>query len=170
MNVSIQPKTILYEKRAFVAEITLDRPGSKNAIPPGMIADLSDIYRDLCEDSDMRVVVIKGEGDHAFSGRADTGLPGAGSIDEIERFSAASIVAMIEIPTLAAINGDAIGQGLELALACDLRICSDSARFVMHQVIRGEIPWDGGTQRLARLVGRGKALEIILLVERIDAK
>jgi len=78
-------------------------------------------------------------------------------------------VGAFPIPTIAAINGDAFGQWLELALACDIRISAEDARFSMPQVTYGEIPWDGGTQRLARLVGRGKALEMILTGEVIDA-
>jgi enoyl-CoA hydratase/carnithine racemase len=84
-------------------------------------------------------------------------------------FSAAAIIAAIDRPVIAAINGVALGQGLELALACDLRVCSRTASFGMPQLTSGEMPWDGGTQRLSRLVGRGKALELILLGETIDA-
>jgi len=87
----------------------------------------------------------------------------------IEELSIASVVGAFPLPTIAAINGDAFGQWLELALACDIRISAEDARFSMPQVTYGEIPWDGGTQRLARLVGRGKALEMILTGEVIDA-
>ena len=80
-----------------------------------------------------------------------------------------SIVDLI-IPSIAAINGDAIGIGLELALACDLRICTETAHFAMNHIMYGGIPWDGGTQRLSRIVGRGKAMEMILTGEVIDAQ
>jgi enoyl-CoA hydratase/carnithine racemase len=88
----------------------------------------------------------------------------------IELFSVAAIMETFACPVIAAINGAALGQGLELALACDLRICSQNATFAMPQVTYGEMPWDGGTQRLSRLVGRGKALEMVLLGECIDAQ
>ena len=79
-------------------------------------------------------------------------------------------IARIDRPVIAAIQGDAIGQGLEMALACDLRIAAETSRFGLPQIKAGLIPWDGGTQRLARLVGRGKALEMILTGETIDAR
>jgi len=79
-------------------------------------------------------------------------------------------VSQLEQPAIAAINGDAFGEGLELALACDLRICAEHARLAMPQIQYGKIPWDGGTQRLSRLVGRGKALELILTGDMVDAQ
>ncbi len=82
----------------------------------------------------------------------------------------AAAVASIDRPVIAAINGDALGQGLELALSCDIRLASDRARFGFPQVASGLIPMDGGTQRLPRLVGKGKALELILTAETISAE
>jgi enoyl-CoA hydratase len=84
--------------------------------------------------------------------------------------SVAEPIAKMDRPVIAAINGDAIGQGLEMALACDIRVASESSHFALNQIKAGLIPWDGGTQRLTRLVGRGKALEMILTGETIGAE
>ena len=81
----------------------------------------------------------------------------------------ASTVAALESPVIAAINGPAIGQGLELALACDLRIAAEGARLAMPQVPAGVLPWDGGTQRLPRIVGRGRAMEMLMTGREVDA-
>jgi enoyl-CoA hydratase/carnithine racemase len=85
-------------------------------------------------------------------------------------FSVAEPIAKIDRPVIAAIQGDALGQGLEMALACDLRVAAETSRFGLPQIHTGLIPWNGGTQRLTRLVGRGKALEMILTGETIDAR
>ena len=89
---------------------------------------------------------------------------------ELEKSGAAAAIAGIDRPVIAAINGDALGQGLELALSCDIRLASDKAIFGFPQVAQGLIPSDGGTQRLPRIVGRGKALELILTAETITAQ
>ena len=95
--------------------------------------------------------------------------PRARSVEELARYQAATAIARIEKPVVAGINGDAIGQGLELALAADFRIAVSTARFGMPQVRYGFIPWDGGTQRLARLVGRSHALMLLLTGAIVDA-
>ena len=86
------------------------------------------------------------------------------------RYSVARTVASIEQPVIAAINGDALGQGLELALSCDIRLASHQARFSFPQVALGLMPTDGGTQRLPRIVGKGKAMELILAAQTISAE
>jgi enoyl-CoA hydratase len=142
---------------------------------PGM-ARLSDELTELCAeitwDEKVRVIVITGSGEKSFS--LGTGLnrtvSGTGEEEEMKLFSIAEPVARMDRPVIAAINGDAIGQGLEVILACDIRIAVETSRFGMPQIKGGLIPWDGGTQRLTRLVGRGKALEMIFTGETIDAK
>jgi enoyl-CoA hydratase len=163
---------VLIAKKGSVGIITLNQPNLKNAISTLMSAELADIRNEIYWDSDIRVVIITGEGKEAFSAGTDekefSSYENRTSL--IERVSIASIIDAFDCPTIAAINGDAFGQGLELALACDLRICSQSARFAMPHLTYGEIPWDGGTQRLPRLVGRDKALEMILTGEMIEAQ
>ena len=165
-------KSVIYEKKESVGIIVLDRPNLKNAIDDETVSELTDIRDEINWDKDVKVIILTGAGQEAFSVGTDKkeSLLNEDKRMRIERLSLASIVGAFECPTIAAINGDAFGQGFELGLACDLRICSRSTRFAMTQVTDGEIPWDGGTQRLSRLVGKGKALELILTGEPIDAQ
>lgn len=111
-------------------------------------------------------MVLTGEGGGFCVGME----PGSILRDYAEHYAPAYAISRIEKPVIAAINGDALGQGLELALACDLRLAADGARLAITQVTQGLLPWDGGTQRLARLVGRGKALEMLLTGEAVEAR
>ena len=113
------------------------------------------------QDDEIYVVVITGAGDRVFCGGGEL---------ELSLCGVAAAVASIDRPVIAAINGDALGQGLELALSCDIRLASDKAQFGLPQVASGVIPMDGGTQRLPRLIGKGKALELILNAEIIGAE
>jgi enoyl-CoA hydratase len=155
-----------------VATITLGRSKAKNAIGTRMSAELKDIQTEIQRDKNIKVAVITGEGQDVFC--AGTDLEEFYAFEDraerIALFSVASIIDAFNCPTIAAINGDALGQGLELALACDLRMCSQKAVLGMPQIKTGGMPWDGGTQRLARLAGKAKALELILLGETIDAE
>jgi enoyl-CoA hydratase/carnithine racemase len=136
-------------KKESVAIITFCRSKARNTIGPRMSAELKDIRTEIQRDKTVKVAVLTGEGQDVFCKGTDLAEFYAleNKADGIALFSVASIIAAFDCPTIAAINGDAIGQGLELA----------------------EMPWDGGTQRLARLVGRAKALELILLGETVDA-
>jgi enoyl-CoA hydratase len=158
-------------KKESVAIITLCRSKARNAIGTRMSAELKDIRTEIQRDKTVKVAVITGEGQDVFC--AGTELEEFYTFENkaegIALFSVASIIDAFDCPTIAGINGDALGQGLELALACDLRMCSQKAALAMPQIMAGEMPWDGGTQRLARLVGRAKALELILLGETVDA-
>lgn len=142
---------------------------------PGMTR-LSDELTELCAeitwDEEVRVVVVTGSGDRSFSlgTGLNRGVSGTGETDEMKFSSIAEPMAKIDRPIIAAIQGDALGPGLELVLACDLRIAAETSRFGLPQIEAGVIPWNGGTQRLARLVGRGKALEMIFTGEPIDAR
>ena len=134
-----------------------------------MSEDLSELCNEVALDEETRVVVISDTGEKAFLG--EKGLMRAVSMGrETESQSLAESISKLDRPVIAAISGDAIGQGLELALACDIRIASEASRFGLPQIKTGLIPWDGGTQRLSRLVGRGKALEMILTGEVVDAQ
>jgi len=157
--------TVIYTKKDYIAYITLNRPEADNAINPQLVQEMEDICAQINQDDDIYVAVLTGSGDKAFS---------CGSEMEQEAMmpgrSAASAMAGIDRPVIAAINGDALGQGLELALSCDIRFACDKAKFGFPQVALGLIPMDGGTQRLPRTVGKGKALELILTGETISAE
>ena len=156
---------------ASVATLTLGRKKVKNTIGTRMSAELKDCRNEVVRDKTVKVVVITGAEPDVFCAGTDFEefYEFKNTADRIALFSVASIVESFSCPTIAAINGAALGQGLELALACDLRVCSQNAAFGMPQVAAGEIPWDGGTQRLTRVVGQARALELILLGETIDA-
>ena len=152
---------VTYTKENHIARVILDRAEANNAIDQQMTQELEVVCRHIEQDNDVYVVTITGTGDKAFCG----GSP----VPEEHRHSAAAAVAAIDQPVIAVINGDALGEGLELALSCDIRLASDKARFSLPQVAQGLIPADGGTQRLPRVVGSGKALELLLTAETIDA-
>jgi enoyl-CoA hydratase len=161
-----------YSKKESVATITLCRAVTRNCINDRVVGEFKDIRSEIQRDKDIRVVIITAEGQEVFCGGTDTqaALAFEDRAKLRELFSVAAIIDRFTCPVIASINGAALGQGLELALACDLRICSQNATFAMPQVTYGEMPWDGGTQRLSRLVGRGKALEMVLLGESIEAQ
>ncbi len=167
----MERRLAVYKKVGPIALIELNRPRLQNAINMKMVSDLVDIQEEIHQDPVIRAVIMTGRGQKAFS--AGTDRDEYHSSDPqvfLRRASAASVFQNYKPPTLAAINGDALGQGLELALACDLRICAGHARFAMPAIRDGEIPWDGGTQRLSRLVGKAKALEMIFTGESIGAR
>ncbi|MCK4368754.1 MAG: enoyl-CoA hydratase/isomerase family protein [Dehalococcoidales bacterium] len=155
--------TVIYTKKDHIAHIALNRPEAGNSINLKLAQELGDICRQINQDEDIYVVVLTGAGDKAFCKGSQPEKSGT-------IYSAATATAGIEKPVIAAINGDALGQGLELALSCDIRLASDKANFGFPQVAQGLIPFDGGTQRLPRIVGRGKALELILTAETITAQ
>jgi len=155
-------ETIAYERKGRIAYLTLDRPEDNNAVDAQMGVELADLCQRINQDEDINVVILKGAGD-VFSSGGDPSRYGAAE-------AASAAVAGIERVVIAAINGDAFGAGLELALACDIRIASENARFCLPHTAYGSIPSGGGTQRLPRLVGKGKALEMLLTAEAIDAQ
>jgi enoyl-CoA hydratase len=153
---------VIYTKKDHVGYITLNRPQAGNAVNPKLAEEMEDACLKVNEDDDIYVVVITGAGDKAFCNGSEPDKAGT-------KYNVAQAIAGIEKPVIAAINGDALGQGLELALACDIRLASDKAKFGFPQIAQGLIPSDGGTQRLPRIIGRGKALELILSAEIITA-
>lgn len=175
-------ETILYEKTENLCTITLNRPEVLNAIDSRMVSELEDALSRVEDDPGLRALVLVGAGDRAFSAgmdlkelaRATEGVEDLPTLVEIRRRlwsqNPWERLAALTRPTVAAINGLALGGGLELALACDLRIASSTATFGFPEVRLGIIPGRGGTQRLPRLVGRGKALEMILTGDPIDAE
>ena len=154
---------VIYTKKDHVAHVTLNRPQADNSINLELSQELEDACRQINQDEAIYVVILTGAGDKAFCKGSETEKSGV-------FYSAATAIASIEKPVIAAINGDALGQGLELALSCDIRLASDKATFGFPEVSQGLIPSDGGSQRLPRIVGKGKALELILTAETINAE
>ncbi len=150
--------TVSYTLKDRVAYLTLNRPEAANRVNLELSQELADVCEKANQDDEVYVVVLTGAG-KVFCGGGEKGAVCV----------VASAIADIEKPVIAAINGDALGQGLELALACDIRLATDNAKLGFPQLAQDTIPADGGTQRLARLVGRGKALELILTAETITA-
>jgi enoyl-CoA hydratase len=156
-------RTIRYSKKGHVARITLGLPSGDNSFFQQMTRELGEIAGRIEQDNRVYVVIITGTGD-AFLEFSE------GERGEIPPVGPAAIIAGIEQPVIAAINGDVIGEGLEIALSCDIRIASEKARFALPHVANGRIPTDGGTQRLPRIIGRGKALELLLTGDTISAE
>jgi len=170
-----QFETILYQAEGVIGLITLNRPESLNAFNRKMVLELSQVLGQIAGQPGIRVVILTGAGDKAFAAGAD--------IRELETFSpteargfalqAKEMDSKIEAlgkPVIAAINGVAVGGGLEVALACDLRIASAKARFGQPEINLGLIPGGGGTQRLSKAIGLIQAKEWILTGEMVSAE
>ena len=167
-------ETILYEAADGIVTITLNRPEVHNAMNETMRRELVHAFGDLATDDAVRVIVVTGAGERAFSAGADIREFVAPQVPTVFRESRKRVdfrqaMDRCPQPIIAAIRGYAFGGGLELALACDIRIAGDDARLGLTEVDLAIIPGGGGTQRLPRLVGRGKALEMILTAARIGA-
>ncbi len=168
-------KTLIYEKRDQIGILTINRPQKLNAISNELTAELKRFLDDVEGDEDLRVLLITGAGDKAFVAGADINElvdrdARSGRRISRERQEIFSRIENLQVPVIAAVNGYALGGGLELALACSIRICSEQAQFGAPEVKLGIIPGDGGTQRLPRLVGPGRAMEMILTGDFIDAQ
>lgn len=158
-------ETILTSVEGGVGQITLNRSDARNALNSQVLEDLRAALAEFRGDEGVGVVVFTGAGEKAFAAGADIGelrerdfldalsSKMQGLYDEIETF---------EKPTIAAVNGYALGGGCELAMACDIRIASENARFGLPETTLGILPGAGGTQRLARLIGKGRAVEMIM--------
>ena len=168
-------ETLLYEKRNGIGYVTINRPEKLNALNQKVMAELSACFENIHQDEDVKAVILNGAGEKSFVAGADvselaaqdpvpgkqTSTRGQKILDFIEDFGK---------PVIAAVNGYALGGGCELAMACTLRIASGNARFGQPEVKLGIIPGYAGTQRLPRLVGKGRALELILTGEPISAQ
>ena len=156
-------ETILVSIDGRVATVTLDRPAEGNAVNERLAFELADACDQLDRDDNVWVLVLTGAGE-VFCNGTGTRVPqltgDRGEALLLPRV--AGRVATVEVPVIAALNGDALGQGLELALACDVRVASEGSRLGLTQVGEDTMPWDGGTQRLPRLIGRGSAMEMVL--------
>jgi enoyl-CoA hydratase len=157
-----------------VATVTLDRPDVHNAMNQAMRSDLTRCFEGLVTDDDVKVIVVTGAGGRAFSAGADIRefvepLVPVKFREQRRRLEFRQAMDRCPQPIVAAINGFALGGGLELALACDIRIAGADATLGLTEIDLAIIPGGGGTQRLPRLVGRGKALEMILTGARLPA-
>ena len=156
-----------------VAVLTIDRPKALNALNPEVLADLKAAFEGLDQNT-VRCVVLTGAGDKSFVAGADIGSMSTMTRAEGEAFGKLGndIFLMIEsfpLPVIAAVNGFALGGGCELAMSCDIRICSDNAMFGQPEVGLGITPGFGGTQRLPRIVGLGMAKQLLYTARNIDA-
>lgn len=173
MNVETM-KNVAYEVRGRCAWITVNRPDKLNALDRRTVEELADAARYALADREVGAIVVTGAGEKAFVAGADIAemaeLDAAGAQD-FARFLQVSldVLESARKPVVAAVNGFALGGGCELAMACHVRIAADTARLGQPEVNLGLIPGAGGTQRLQRLVGRGRALDLILTGDVIDA-
>ncbi len=163
------------ERRGCVTIVTLNRPKALNALNAELLKELRETMDEIRQDKEVAAVVLTGSGDRAFAAGADIKELANLSQDEGREASrlGQAIFRKIEYlgkPVIAAVNGFALGGGCELALACSFRIASTNAKFGLPEVGLGLIPGYSGTQRLARLVGKGSALELVLTGEMIDAE
>jgi enoyl-CoA hydratase len=168
-------ETLLIEKRDRIAFVTINRPDKLNALNARTKADLKDVFGGLRGDAEIDVVILTGSGPKAFV--AGTDIKELTSLDEKSgtEFSSGGqavfdLIENLGKPVIAAVNGYALGGGAELAMACHIRIASENAKFGQPEVVLGIIPGYGGTQRLGRLVGKGKAMEMILTGDQVDAQ
>jgi enoyl-CoA hydratase len=163
----------LYECEGGVAVLTLNRPEVRNALSVGLQRELMRVIAHVNESDDVRVLIITGAGEKAFAAGSDiSAMRDRDMITVFNGIFAKSIrcVADCEKPVIAAVNGAAYGGGCELALAADIRLASENARFALPELGLGLMPGGGGTQRLAKLVGVGRAKEIILTGRAVDAE
>ncbi|MEM2146289.1 MAG: enoyl-CoA hydratase/isomerase family protein [Candidatus Jordarchaeaceae archaeon] len=169
-------ETILIEKEDGIGKIILNRPEKKNAINFEMFGEIGEAARIVSDDSEIKVVIVTGAGS-VFSAGIDFAAMGAlGSFssqsfrDMLRKFQVGwSLLENIEKPVIAAINGAAIGGGLEIALCCDIRIAAENAKMGIPEVCLGIVPDLGGAQRLPRIIGLGRAKELIFTGRLIDA-
>src|SRR5687767_546287 len=167
-------ETLLVERRGRVAVITINRPAKLNALNIQTRAEGAAALDELREDDAVRVVVITGAGEKAFVAGADIAeFEGRTAVSQRDVMTARSLFTAVDTfpkPVIAAINGFCLGGGCELALSCDIRVASERAKFGQPEINLGIIPGGGGTQRLTRLVGEGKAMELILTGKMITAE
>ena len=168
-------ETIVWDVADGVATLTLNRPDVHNAMNERMRRELTDCFGALGANDEVRVVVVTGAGERAFSAGADIREFVEPQIptrfrETRRRVDFRQLMDRCPQPIIAAIRGYAFGGGLELALACDIRVAGDDARLGLPEIDLAIIPGGGGTQRLPRLVGRGRALDMILTGARLDAR
>ena len=169
-------ENILVQKKERLALITIHRPKKLNALNKATISELNAVFEELEEDENIRVIIITGSGEKAFVAGADISEFAHFSIEEGSDLARAAqeilfdYIENLSTPVIAAINGFALGGGLELAMSCHFRVASETAKMGLPEVSLGVIPGYGGTQRLPQLVGKGKAMEMIMTAGMISAE
>ena len=169
-------ENILIEKHENIAVITINRPTKLNALNKATIQELHDGFKALNEDKSVKAIIVTGSGEKAFVAGADISEFAHFSVEEGGKLAALGqellfdFVQNLSTPVIAAVNGFALGGGLELAMACHFRIASDNAKMGLPEVSLGVIPGYGGTQRLPQLIGKGRAMELIMTAGMIDAE
>lgn len=178
MKSGAEAPPLVVERRRQAVFVTLNRPDAANALSRRLVAELTglcaDLAREIAGGADIRLLVLTGAGPRAFSAGADLKERRGWTLDDTRLFlgeinALMNAVAVFPRPTIAAINGSAFGGGFELALACDVRIAAETAEMGLTEVRLGIIPGAGGTQRLPRVVGEGRAKELVLLPRRLTA-
>jgi enoyl-CoA hydratase len=168
-------ENILIEKQENIAIVTINRPEKLNALNKATILELHEGFKMLNEDVTIKAIIITGSGEKAFVAGADISEFAHFSEEDGGKLAAKGqellfdFVENLSTPVIAAVNGFALGGGLELAMACHFRVASDNARMGLPEVTLGVIPGYGGTQRLSQLVGKGRAMEMIMTAGMIDA-
>jgi enoyl-CoA hydratase/carnithine racemase len=175
MSSTLTLENVLYEKKGAIAYMTLNRPKVLNALNQKTWENLRAAFEDARNDTAIRGVILTGAGDKAFIAGADISEVATITAVEAEKSSSygqevLNLVENLGKPVIAAVNGFALGGGCETAMACTIRVAAENAQFGQPEVTLGIIPGGGGTQRLPRLVGKGRALQIILSGERINAQ
>lgn len=169
-------ENILIEKEENVAVVTINRPTKLNALNKATIEELHHAFNELDKDKTIKAILVTGSGEKAFIAGADIAEFAHFSETEGKELAAKGQALLFDFvqnlgtPVIAAINGFALGGGLELAMSCHFRIASTNAKMGLPEVTLGVIPGYGGTQRLAQLVGKGRAMELILTASMIDAE
>ena len=169
-------ENILVTVENHIGQITINRPSKLNAINVATIQELHNAFETLESNNDVNVIIITGEGEKAFVAGADISEFANFSVEEGAQLAAQGqellfdFVENLKKPVIAAVNGFALGGGLELAMACHFRIASDNAKMGLPEVSLGVIPGYGGTQRLPQLIGKGRAMELIMTAGMIDAE
>lgn len=168
-------ENILFEKDGAVGSLTINRPKSLNALNPATLHEMAACLQDVHRDQSIHCLIITGEGDRAFIAGADIAAMVSMTALEGKAFAALGLSVLrtleeLPIPVIAAVNGFALGGGTELALACDLILAADKAKFGQPEINLGVIPGFGGTQRLARRIGLPRARELIYSGDMIDAE
>ena len=167
---------ILVEEANEIAIVTINRPKKLNALNKETILELSNAFKALEENSIVKVIILTGSGDKSFVAGADISefahfsVENGGKLARKGQEMLFDLIENLSKPVIAAINGFALGGGLELAMSCHFRIASDNAKMGLQEVSLGVIPGYGGTQRLPQLVGKGKAMEMIMSAAMISAE